>query len=119
MAVRQPGYAEDKIGTALAAVKAVNPDVSGIFYYKRVRPRRSIHLFRGHSDTPFPTKMPAHMYSIGGEHCTDPTPSYLFRQTPKQRQLGDELAVLSVRKRVRNAPGVVAPALALGRCGSY
>jgi hypothetical protein len=33
MAVQAPGFAEDKIGAALAAVKALNPNISGVFYY--------------------------------------------------------------------------------------
>ena len=33
MDVDGPGYAEDKIQAALAAVKKVNPAVAGIFYY--------------------------------------------------------------------------------------
>ena len=33
MELQLPGYAEDKIAAALAAVKEVNPDVCGVFYY--------------------------------------------------------------------------------------
>lgn len=35
MEVDLPGYAEDKIGATIQAVKAVNPNISGIFYYNR------------------------------------------------------------------------------------
>lgn len=33
MDINGPGFAEDKIERALAAIKATNPNVSGIFYY--------------------------------------------------------------------------------------